>query len=208
MYAAIDSDTNNIYITDLKRVNIYSESGEFIDSFRHSSMIRPCGITIHNDNIYIIDIGVDSLIHFKIATDIHFVTTVGRRGTAFDEFRDPRQLAVSTTNGDIFVADTHNNRIQILDSYLRFKRRIYHESIRYPCDVKLTLNEVYILAEDGYRGVRVFTYAGEWIRSLITVGARRQTPILYSLCLDRTSVIRQLSERVGTAGVRITEVFG
>ena len=184
MYAAIDPNTNNIYITDLGCVTIYSESGEFIDSFSHPSMRKPSGITIHKDNIYITDRGIDSLFHFKIAADIHFVTRVGRNGYGFGEFRDPRQLTVSTTNGDIFVTDTQNHRIQILDSHLHFKREISHDSISYPCDVKLTLNEVYILVDDSDLCVRVFSYAGEWIRSLITIGTGRQNPIPFSLCLD------------------------
>ena len=108
---AIDENTNLIYIAEKGscRVSIFSETGEFINTFTHQDMRVPHGIAIHRDNLYVTDYGVHAVFQFKIEVDMRLVAKLGSYGSGMGQFKSPLGLTVST-NGDVFVADYDNNR--------------------------------------------------------------------------------------------------
>ena len=174
---AIDSSNNQIYVAEglyfieghpnnTTRVSIFSEAGEFLNTFSHLYMKYPWGIAIHRDKVYITDIVQHSVFHFKAEGDFRLVVRLGGRGSGIGQFDMPRQLAVST-NGDVLVTDRDNNRVQILGSDLHYLRHISHHSLVGPFDIKLTPDEVYILCQSS-PCVKVFSYTGDLIRSLVT----------------------------------------
>ena len=186
---AIDSNNNQIYVTEgaystqinpynISRVSIFSETGEFLTTFSHPHMKWPYGIAIHGDNVYVTDSLLDFIFHFKIETDFPLVRMLGA-----EQFNCLQNLTVST-DGDVFVADRNNNRVQILDGDLRYQRHISHHSMTHPSDIKLTPNEVFVLCPTS-PCVKVFSYTGDLIRSLITgsgsIGERVGPSFL---CLD------------------------
>ena len=73
------------------------------------------------------------------------VVRLGGKGSGVGQFDWPKQLAVSSNSEEVFVSDSLNNRIQILDSDLHHQRDISHQSMTEPSDVKLSNEEVYIL---------------------------------------------------------------
>ena len=183
---AIDVNTNLIYVAeglDSCRVSIFSETGEFINTFTHQDMRQPYGIAIHRDNLYVTDIGVHAVFQFKIEVDMRLVAKLGSKGSGMGQFNYPLGLTVST-NGDVFVADHYNNRIQVLDDSLHFQREITHQTMKYPRDVKLTPDEVYVLCYDS-PCILVFSHAGEKLRQLITWGMGMQIGLAFFFCLDR-----------------------
>ena len=184
---AIDENTNLIYVAEgfgSCRVSIFSETGEFINTFTHQDMRLPRGIAIHRDNLYVTDIGVHAVFQFKIEVDMRLVAKLGSQGSGMGQFNSPRGLTVST-NGDVFVADCNNHRIQILDDSLHFQREITHQTMKYPWDVKLTPDEVYVLCPVS-PCILVFSHAGEIIRQLITWGGMgMQIGEAFFFCLDR-----------------------
>ena len=115
---------------------------------------------------------------------MRLVAKLGSEGSGMGQFNDPLGLTVST-NGDVFVADYKNNRIQILDDSLHFQREITHQTMEQPLDVKLTPDEVYVLCRVS-PCILVFSHAGEKIRQLITRGdIGRQIESADFFCLDR-----------------------
>ena len=184
---AIDENTNMIYVTDglgSDRVSIFSETGAFIDTFSHEDMIAPHGIAIHRDNLYVTDTGAHAVFQFKIEADMRLVAKLGSRGSGMGQFDYPLGLSVSP-NGDVFVADFGNNRIQILDDSLHFQRSITHQTMEHPPDIKLTPDEVYVLCPVS-PCILVFSHAGEEIRSLVTRGGRgMQIGSASFFCLDK-----------------------
>ena len=162
---AIDENTNLIYVAEGSgscRISIFSETGEFINTFTHQDMRKPYGIAIHRDNLYVTDKEVHAVFQFKIEVDMRLVAKLGSKGSGIGQFNSPLGLTVST-NGDVFVADHNNNRIQILDDSLHFQREITNQRMKCPHDVKLTPDEVYVLCGNSY--IYVLTYTGNMIRS-------------------------------------------
>ena len=190
---AIDLDTNNIYVTEgtyslprFPRVSIFLESGIYVSSFTDRHMKHPWGIAIHKSNIYITDIEEHCIFHFKLEADIPLVNRLGSRGSGIGRFIEPHQLTVSA-DGDIFITDCSNHRLQILDRDLNYQRHIAHHSMKLPCDVKLTQVEVYILSKTDSPCIHVFSHSGEKIRSLITSGDGMQIGYALFFCLDAHS---------------------
>ena len=182
---AIDENTNLIYVAegqDSSRVSIFSETGEFLNTFTNQDMRWPFGIAIHRDNLYVTDTGVHAVFQFKIEADMRLVAKLVSKGSGMGQFNYPYGISVST-NGDVFVADCQNNRIQILDDSLHFQRLITHLAMKSPCDVKLTPDEVYVLCRYS-PCILVFSHAGEKIRSLITRGIGLQIGSADFFCLD------------------------
>ena len=183
---AIDENTNMIYVTEWSgphRVSIFSETGGFINTFSHEDMRVPWGIAIHRDNLYVTDIEAHAVFQFKIETDMRLVAKLGSRGSGMGQFYDPVGLTVSP-NGDVFIADFGNNRIQILDDSLHFQRSITHQTMEHPRDILLTPDEVYVLCPVS-PCILVFSHAGEKIRSLVTRGDGMQIGAADFFCLDR-----------------------
>ena len=182
---AIDSHTNKIYVTEcIARISIFSENGEFLNTFSHESMVDLWGIAIHRDNVYVTDLSENVVLHFEFSEDIDLVVSQGGEGSGIGKFDGPRGLTVSA-NGDVFVADCFNNRVQILDSELRYQRQLSHDSMTQPYDVRLTSDEVYILSIKDSSCLHVFSHDGDKIRSLITCGGRGMKVCCPSfLCLD------------------------
>ena len=142
----------------------------------------PCGIAIHGDNVYVSDTGVHALFQFKLGNDIQLVAKVGTRGYGIGQFRYPNSLAVSN-NGDVYVADSGNNRIEILNSALQHIRTLTQELIPGPIDVKLTADTVYVLCRES-PCVRVFSQAGEMLRSVVSLGEQMQVIDPRYFCID------------------------
>ena len=110
------------------------------------------------------------------------MTMQGKKGSQIGEFDRPFNITVST-NGDVYVADCWNNRVQILNSSLQHLRTLTEQLIVSPRDIKLTADEVYVLCGDN-PCVLVFSYAGERLRSLVSRGYQMQVIEPLFFCLD------------------------
>ena len=165
---AIDSKTKEIYVlqNDPACISVFSDIGKFLQKLSLESIRFPWGIAIHEDNIYITDSVSPYIYHFRNETmSIYLVAKHGGYGQSIGKFYRLKQLTFSS-NGDIFIADYWNNRVQILDSNLHYQQPISHHSMKFPEDVKMTAEEVYVLC---WRTpfVYVFSLSGEKIRSLV-----------------------------------------
>ena len=197
-----DSTTNKIFLvesntifrigSDIKScISIFSKSGELLYTFKSKQIKNPFGIAVDGDNIYLTDIELHCVFHFKMVPYFHLVATEGKRGTGEEEFNSPYQLAVSI-HGDILLADCLNHRIKIINRFLKYKSHISHYSMTRPCDVKLTPVSVYVLSSEDSPCVHVFSYTGEKIRSLITsrsIGTQVVSPICFCLDADENLII-------------------
>ena len=180
---AIDENTGYIYVTEVFGSSVFSETGDFLNTFSHQDMRCPWGIALHRDNIYVTDRMSDSVFQFKMEQQIRYVATFGSgKGFSDEQLTCPRGLTVST-DGDVFVADCNNHRIKILDESLRFKRHVTHQSMKNPLDVKLTRDEMYVLCKSS-PCVLVLSHAGEMTRSLVTRGNGMQVYNPLYFCLD------------------------
>ncbi len=111
------SSENKIFITDseLKGVFVFDIDGKLEYSFSNG-MIRPTGISIIGDEVFIIDTGANQLIIFDLLGNEK--ARYGKRGTGDNEFNYPVSLCsnlnVKNFSDTIFIVDAMNFRVQEL----------------------------------------------------------------------------------------------
>ena len=187
---SIDTESGHIYVANVynKRIQIFSETGDYINQFGHRHLKEPWGILIHHDHIYVTDTNQHAIFLFKLP-DLTMVKRVGKRGSGNEEFYYPKQLAISP-NQHLYVADEYNNRIKILSEDLTFQDSIRHQTLTTPVDVKFTNNELFVLSREDNPCIHVFTLSGEKSRSLVTRGGiGMQVSRSLFFCLDELNNI-------------------
>ena len=61
--------------------------------------------------------------------DGKFISRIGRYGTADLEFRYPLGLTINQTNGDIYVCDSDNKRIQMISKDFKLISKFGEDSL-------------------------------------------------------------------------------
>ena len=188
-YVAIDSFTDQIYVLLVNSIGLGSllictQSGELQRTFSYKKMEDTHCMAIHKNNVYVA-LGSSCILHFEVTDSMSLIGSKNDGGSRIGEFVDLRHFDVSN-EGDLFVADFGNNRMQILDGNLQYKRHISHHSMLRPCDVKLRPDEVYVFGdspEESTHCIHIFTRMGEKIRSIILNGIPN-TMQYRGFCLD------------------------
>ena len=140
---ALDEDNGLLYVadTDNNRIQMMSSTGSSSDTLSFSDEFgsvgddkdefdKPTGLAINNDEFYVVDSendrikiyeltggdncpsGTDEIINDEVCFDDDF----GSSGSGDGRFDKPTGLAIDKGNGDIYVVDSDNNRVQRFQS--------------------------------------------------------------------------------------------
>ena len=112
---AINGDTHQIFVAIYSndRIEIFSETGEYLYQLGVGQLSRPFGIAIHGDGVFISCWGDHTVSKFSM-TEMCLIRRIGGRGLNNGQFNHPSQITTDP-NGDLFIADCDNNRICIFD---------------------------------------------------------------------------------------------
>ena len=181
---SIHEDTHQIFVANQfnNRVEIFSEMGEFLYQLGVGQLPQPYGIAIHGDSIYV-SCWSDHTVNKFSMNEMCLIRRIGGRGSDNGQFNSPLQHTTDPI-GRVFIADWGNNRISIHDSDLNHIRNITHESMSSPCDVKVSLDCIYVLCTLTNSCILVFTLEGDMLHSLITCGEEMDVSWPYFFCLD------------------------
>ena len=163
---AIASD-KSIYISDEKSIKQFSSQGDFIRSWEVKNL---SGIAFSpNGFIYAVNRHVHSprIMQFTLQGD--FIREWGSAGSGNGQFYYFNLVHAGITvasNGDVYVTDPINHRIQQFTAEGNFIRSWKNEKTHYPRDVKVTLDgNVYILNRDTPY-IQKFNQNGDLVQSL------------------------------------------
>ena len=181
---AIHKDTHQIFVANYQngRVEIFSETGEFLYQLGVGQLSSPCGIATHGDSVYIGNWLAHTVSKFSLA-EMCLVKRIGGRGSDNGQFKSPAQLTTDPI-GRVFIADYNNNRICIHDPDLNHLRNITHQSLSLPSDVKVSRDRIYVLCPVNNPCMFVLTLDGNKLHSLITCGEGMDVLGPYYFCLD------------------------
>ena len=181
---AIHEEIHQIFVANWfnHRVEIFSETGEYLHQLCVGQLSKPWGIATHGDSVYISCSDDHTVSKFSL-TELCLVRRIGGRGSDNGQFEYPRQLTTDPI-GRVFIADTYNHRICIHDPDLNHLRNITHPSMSKPFDVKVSRDRIYVLCPDNNPCLLVLTLEGDNLHSLITCGKGMDVlrPIFF--CLD------------------------
>ena len=181
---AIHEETHQIFVANYvnDRIEIFSETGEFISQLGVGQLSNPSGIAIHGDSLYVSCRGDHTVSQFSLIEMCH-VRRIGGWGSNNGQFNDPRQLT-TVLIGRVFIADCDNDRICIHDPDLNHLRNITHPSMSGPSDVKVSRDCLYVMCPLNKPRMLVLTLEGDMLHSLITCGERMDVFRPYLFCLD------------------------
>ena len=199
---AVDEKSKLIYIANTDNISIFSMTGEFIDRFCMGQVIRPYGIAISGNNVFVSDSGSDCLYKFLLPK-FQLLTKVGKEGTGVDEFRNPNYLTV-TRDKYVLVADCFNDRIVVMNPDLKHTRYFKHHTLTRPFDVKVKHETVYTLSNHDRPHIHTFVLYGEYdFHSFVARDIEGIDPVRksYSFCIDKEGDILITDITVGNIKV-------
>ena len=134
---AIHEVTHQIFVANCinKRIEIFSETGEFISQLGVGQLSYPFGLAIHGDSLYV-SYRDHTVSQFSLI-EMCYVRRIGGMGSNNGQFNYLQQLTTDLT-GRVFIADRNNDRICIHDPDLNHLRNITHPSMSAPQDVKVS----------------------------------------------------------------------
>ena len=167
---AIDESNELIYIADFwnKRVQIVSFKGDFMKRFGQNKLSRPCGIAITSEHIYVTDIVLHALFQFH-KNSFQLLNRTGTEGRTDGQFNRPRGLCTDYS-GDVFVADSENNRVCIFSHDLKFISKLGIGQLNSPNDVKLTPDCQVVVLDESRKCVHFYSRNGHLLSSCVSQG--------------------------------------
>ena len=181
---AIHEETHQIFVANYgrDRVEIFSETGAFINQLGVGQLSDPCGIAMHVDSLYVSCRDDHTVSQFSLI-EMCRVRRIGGKGLNNGQFSYPLQLTTDLF-GRVFIADCLNDRICIHDLDLNHLRNITHPSLSRPFDVKVSRDCLYVLCPHKNPCMLVLTLEGNMLHSLITCGEGMDVLDPRFFCLD------------------------
>ena len=222
--AATESDEIVIVENGKDCVSIYKPDGKSVRSIQgkgSKKFLRPRGVAILKSGQIVIS-DEDGLKHFTM--EGKHITAIGRLGSGPLEFNIPSGMALSP-DGKLYVCDTFNQRIQMLNSDLSF-HGFFGDSkppakLNNPYDVAFNSCGKFYVASYGDDSVKMFSEEGLYLGSITDKGndCKLKHPIsVHVNCNDHVfvgeekasgiSVFDQHGRFMRTIPARLTGPFG
>jgi sugar lactone lactonase YvrE len=122
-----DADTMFVADSELKHVLVFDKDRKIVGAISQGLML-PGGLAIDNENrfLYVADTGLDQVLVFDADPPYKFLRAIGTKSGKHDlrapgDFSQPTNVAVDK-EGNLFVSDTWNDRIQVFDADGNFIR--------------------------------------------------------------------------------------
>ena len=187
----VDNKTGNIYVADQSNncVKVFGSTCKYLfkfgDNEGEGKMKWPKGVAIYGDRILITQ-GNNCILNYQL--NGKFLSRIGRSGRGELEFNYLYSLTIDVSNGDIYICDLHNNRIQILNSEFSFKSQFGEGKLKDPRDVKLSKEYIYVLDESN-PCLHLFNYNHILQKSVISRGKGMEVIYPCFFFIDQTDNI-------------------
>ncbi|MCX7793707.1 MAG: 6-bladed beta-propeller [Thermodesulfovibrionales bacterium] len=205
-----------LYVADgeLNKVYVFTVDGKLLlEIGNNDELLRPGGVAVDSlrDRVYVTNTGRHTVSVFN--TKGQFLGNIGTRGNGPGQFNFPTQITIDR-EGRIYVVDTGNFRIQILEpgeDFMVFDKEIGSHGTAYgelgrPKGISLDSDGNIFIADAMFHGITVFNREG---KVLLAWGKRGFRPGLFELPaglhIDEYGFIYVVSQ--GNARVDIFEVI-
>ena len=180
---ALDEVNQLIYIADCynKRIQVVSFEGKFLKRFGQDILEYPWGIAVTEDNVFVTDSDLHSLLLFR-KKDCKLMRRTSTKGAGEGQLDVPLGLC-SDYNGDVYVADARNNRVSVFWKQLQFLKCLGTQQLETPRDVKVTSNRLVIL-DRSPNCIHFYSKSGDLLSSCVTQGENGMVYLPCFFCLD------------------------
>ena len=151
-------------------VSVFDREGHKLRSFGHqgsgqSKLSCPRGVALCRDNSVLVT--ADYCVK-QYSLDGTFIASVGTEGSGKLEFRQPWAVAINDKTGLIYVCDTRNYRIQILNEDLTYHSNFGSKGsdpgqFKFPYDITINSSGKVIIADHSNNRIQVFSPEGQFL---------------------------------------------
>ena len=173
-------------------VTILNKDGKHVRSFGTKGTAvqfsYPCGVAISQDGHILV---TDENQLQKLTFDGQYVNSVGSSNKkGYPRFNTPSGIAVHPTTGHIYIADTGNHRIQVLNDDFTFNRTFGKkgsapEQFNSPRDVAFDDEGYLYVVDTDNHCIKKFTSTGQYISKF---SSKRYIPSYASIAVDNNFV--------------------
>ena len=180
---ALDEPNQLIYITDSSncRIQVVSFAGKFLKRFGQEILKSPYGIAVTENNVFVTDIQLHSLLQFS-KKDCKLVTRIIARGRGEGELNFPNGLCTDYNN-DVYAAERDNNRVSVFSEDLTFLKHLGALQLKNPRDVNVIQSSVVVL-DGNPTCIHFYSRNGDYLRSCVTQGWNGVVYDPLFFCLD------------------------
>ena len=159
---AVDAE-GLVYVADYgnNRIEVFREDGTFVRQFGTGQLGRPWGVTVNNRLVYVAEWDNNRISIFTLEGQL--IRTIGSQGSGPGQFKNPTAVAISP-DGDMYVADDYNHRIQVFNSDGVYQRKFGGGQVKNPYDILITADGHVLVADYGNKRVVIFDTTGQVIR--------------------------------------------
>ena len=178
--------TGNIFVADQgnHRVQVFDHDGKYLYKFGDrdgaGKMKQPLRVDFYQNKVFVSQRSGCLLVYELNGT---FLQQIGTPGNGEGQFNNPLGIAINQSNGEIFVCDYGNNRVQIFSKDFLFKCQFEQGIFKSPIDIKLTSEFIYVLSY-----TKPFLYSFKYdltqIQNPVLTSISKHLKSPYSLCID------------------------
>ena len=184
---AVHCETGNIYVCDQgnNRVQVLDKEGKLLFKFGDTDgfgkMKSPTCITLRDHRVFVSQSNGGCVLVFDLIGT--YITQVGMKGFGNGQFTTPLGVTFNRANGEMYVCDVGNHRVQIFSKEYSFLSQFGHGIVKYPRDVQITQTYICVLAvENPFVFLFDFNYAR--ILQSISQSISKHLGCPYGICID------------------------
>ena len=203
---ALDHKTGNIYVVDQRNhcVKVFDSNARYLFKFGEEGekMFYPKRLFL-SENMVLVSQYNHCIMLYQL--DGKFISKFGEYGSGRLGFKYPRGLARDTSNGNFYICDFGNNRIQIISKQYEYKSEFGNKSLSHPLDIILRKDSIFILDKSS-PCLHIFNRDLTLQKSIISRGEGQQVVCPVCLFIDRSDNIL-ISDRLSDCIVIFSSTF-
>ena len=192
-FAMTKDAENNVYIfTNECEVVVMGRTGLVVRKFKPSRMPNQmtCGFIHWNRGLLYIVTGQKHSVTI-CNEDGKLINTFGKEGKKIGELLAPLSIAVSNIDGDIYVLEQENNRVQVFNSKYIHSRFIgyyieYPGQIKNPCELALTEADEVVVVQRNIPSINIYNSQGLVLRQFGSTSIGGQVLMHGAMCISHT----------------------
>ena len=184
---AVHYQTGNIFVADQSNhiVQVFDKDGKYLFKFGDrdgaGKMNSPLSIAFYETKVFVSQYVAGCLLVYDLNGT--FLKQVGTPGNGEGQLKSPYGITINESNGDIFVCDYANDRVQIFSKDFLFKSQFGNGILQCPSDIKLTNEYIYVLNHTN-PFLYSFNYSLNQVKNGVLYSISKYLKHSYSFCLD------------------------
>ena len=178
---SIDDTSNEVFVVDYYKalVYVYSSERDFIRKFGKEQLNGPYGICLFEEFIFVSSLS--SSVISKFAKTGEFVKSTSLEGENAIQLKSPRGICVH--DEFVYICNKGYNRIEVLELDLIFVTNFGGDHLKYPNDIKLFKNQIFVLVQLNCT-IHAFNTEHNYLRSIHFTGLQSQISNAYFFAID------------------------